>query len=176
EWFLMSCTVGDEVIYLNDEYEDGATPESMNAKKRFDFTHTIKTQPQAPIRRVAEQSLYGEYNNLQLGINLNPLEDAYKVRITDKTGNVVYEKDINAGNIVGLNINISTYGEGFYTVTMENSQESFTGEFEVQTTGIEEVRNNHEMVRDYIYNLQGQRINSLQKGLNIVNGRKIYVK
>jgi hypothetical protein len=172
----MSCTVGDEVIYFNDEYEDGATPEGMNAKKRFDFTHTIKTQPQAPIRRVAEQSLYGEYNNQQLGINLNSLEDAYLVRITDKTGKVVYEKDINAGNIVGLNINISTYGDGRYTVTMENNHESFTGEFEVQTSGIEEVRNNHEMIKGYIYNLQGQRISTLQKGLNIVNGRKIYVK
>ncbi len=173
---LMSCFIGDEVIYFNDEYEDGATPDGMNAKKRFDFTHTIKTQPKAPMRRVAEQSLYGEYNNLQLGINLNSIDDAYKVRITDKTGNVVYEKDIFAGYIVGLDIDISNYGEGRYTVTMENSHESFTGEFEVQTTGIEEVRNNHEMVRDYIYNLQGQRINSLQKGLNIVNGRKIYVK
>ena len=27
-----------------------------------------------------------------------------------------------------------------------------------------------------IYNLQGQRINLLQKGLNIVDGKKIYVK
>ena len=174
--FLMSCFIGDEVIYFNDEYEDGATPEGMNAKKRFDFTHTIKTQPKAPMRRVAEQSLYGEYNNQQLGINLNSLEDAYLVRITDKTGKVVYEKDINAGNIVGLNINISTYGDGRYTVTMENNHESFTGEFEVQTSGIEEVRNNHEMIKGYIYNLQGQRISTLQKGLNIVNGRKIYVK
>ena len=44
--FLMSCTVGDEVIYLNDEYEDGATPEGAR-KKRFDFTHTVKIQPKS---------------------------------------------------------------------------------------------------------------------------------
>ena len=174
--FLMSCTVGDEVIYLNDEYEDGATPESMNAKKRFDFTHTIKTQPKAPMRRVAEQSLYGEYNTHSVVVNLYPLDETYQVRITDQTGKVFYEKDFNAGNIVGLNINISTYGNGRYTLTMENSHESFTGEFEVQTTGIEEVRNEQEVVRGSIYNLQGQRISTLQKGLNIVNGRKVYVK
>ena len=175
-WFLMSCTVGDEVIYLYDEYEDGATPESMNAKKRFDFTHTIKTQPKTPMRRVAEQSLYGEYNTHSVVVNLYPLDETYQVRITDQTGKVFYEKDFNAGNIVGLNINISTYGDGRYTLTMENSHESFTGEFEVQTTGIEEVRDNHEMVRGSIYNLQGQRLSTLQKGLNIVNGRKVYVK
>jgi hypothetical protein len=176
--FLMSCTVGDEVIYLNDEYEDGATPEDMGAKKhRFDFTHTVKTQPRMPTKRVEEaQSLYGEYSNLRLGINLDPLDAVYQVRITNESGKVVYEKAINAGNIVALDIDISTYAEGRYTVTVENSHETFSGEFEMQTTGIEEVRNKHELVRGYIYNLQGQRISSLRKGLNIVNGKKIYVK
>ena len=177
-WFLMSCAVGDEVIYLNDEYEDGVIPEGENApKRRFDFTHTTKTQPKTPRRSEEEQqSIYGEYNNLLLDINLNPLSEAYLVRITDETGNVVYEKAINAGNIVALNIDISDYAAGLYTVTVENSQESFTGEFEVQTTGIEEVRCKTEEVRDAIYNLQGQRLSTLQKGLNIVNGKKVYVK
>ena len=176
--FLMSCTVGDEVIYLNDDYEDGATPEDMGAKKhRFDFTHTVKTQPRMPTKRVEEaQSLYGEYSNLRLGINLDPLDAVYQVRITNESGKVVYEKAINAGNIVALDIDISAYAEGRYTVTVENSHETFSGEFEMQTTGIEEVRNKHELVRGYIYNLQGQRISSLRKGLNIVNGKKIYVK
>jgi len=188
--FLMSCTVGDEVIYLNDDYEDGATPEE--ARKRIDFTHTIKTKPKAPRREPTPDpsqgegnQLYGEYNNLQLDINLDPLDEAYTVRITDGTGKVVYEKAINAASIVGLNIDISTYAAGRYTVTVENSQESFTGEFEVQkqTVGIDEI----DLVRagtgacpytgeGVIYNLQGQRIRSLQKGLNIVNGQKVYVK
>ena len=135
--FLMSCSVGDEVIYLNDEYEDGATPEVLNARKQqIDFTHTIKTRPKAPKRGEAQQSLYGEYNALQLDINLTPLDDAYLVRITDESDKAVYEKTVNAGNIVGLNIDISTYAEGRYTVTVENSEESFTGQFEAQMTRI----------------------------------------
>ena len=77
--FLMSCSVGDEIIYLNDEYEDGAT----------------------------------------------------SVNITD--------------------------------------------EDETQTTGIKAIMNKKEEGQ-YIYNLKGQRISSLQKGLNIVNGQKIFVK
>lgn len=174
-WFLMSCTVGDEVIYLNDEYEDGATPEGAR-KNRFDFTHTIKVQPKARTRQESEQSLYGEYNEQQLGINLDPLNDVYQVRITDETGKAVYEKSINAANIVALNIDISAYAKGRYTVTVENSQETFTGEFLAQTTGIGAVRNKKEEVRDGIYNLQGQRLSSLRKGLNIVNGQKVYVK
>jgi hypothetical protein len=172
---LMSCVVGDEVIYLNDEYEDGATPAEAR-KRRFDFSHTIKTKPKARRQSGEEQSLYGEYNDQQLGINLDPLDDAYQVRITDESGKFVYEKVVNAGNIVGLNIDISAYAKGRYTVTVENSQESFTGQFETQATGIEAIRNNKEEKGIHIYNLQGQRLNSLQKGLNIVNGRKVYVK
>ena len=205
EPFMMSCTVGDEVIYLNDEYEDGATPEGMTAlKKRFDFTHTTKLQPKAPVkqensdasissseREVArpkvkvpkrsgeEQTVYGEYSALQLGIRLDPLDDAYQVNITNESGKVVYEKTINAGTIVGLSIDISAYAKGRYTVTVENSNELFTGEFETETTGISDAArlNNNEQIRNnkLIYNLQGQRLSALQKGLNIVNGKKVYV-
>ena len=140
--FLMSCTVGDEVIYLNDKYEDGTIPGGMEAaKKRFDFTHTTKLQPHTPRRSEEEMSLYGEYNNLQLGIHLDPLDDAYQVSITNESGKVVYEK----------------------------------GEFETETTGIEIIYNKVK-TRTEIYNLQGQRLSSLQKGLNIVNGKKVYVK
>jgi hypothetical protein len=173
----MSCTVGDEVIYLNDEYQDGTASVASNApKQRLDFTHIIKTKPQAPMMRTAEQPLYGEYNDQQLGINLDPLAEAYLIRINDESGKAVYEKAINAGTIVGLNIDISAYPKGRYTVTIENSTETFTGQFDAQATGIVEVTSKRFEVRDIIYNLHGQRISSLQKGLNIVNGRKVLVK
>ena len=174
-WNLMACYVGDEVIYLNDEYEDGATPESAEARNRFDFTHTIKNQPHSPMRGAAEPSIYGEYSELQLSIHLDPLDDAYLVRITNESGKAVYEKNINASTIVGLNIDISSYARGRYTVTVENSRESFTGVFEAQMTGIG-LTPTLTQGKGAIYNLQGQRISTLQKGLNIVNGRKVYVK
>ena len=174
--FLMSCTVGDEVIYINDEYEDEATPVDAEAKKhRFDFTHTIKTKPKIRGEK-EEQTLYGEYNNQQLGINLEPLDEAYLVRITNESDQVVYEKTINAGSIVGLNIDISAFAKGHYAVTMENSSEVFTGEFETLTTEIQELKSSRIEELKSIYNLQGQRLNRMQKGLNIVNGRKVFVK
>ena len=94
----------------------------------------------------------------------------------DESGKAVYQKAINAGSIVGLNIDISAYAKGRYTVTVENSLETFTGEFEVQTTGITEALYNKVKASNTIFNLQGQRISSLQKGLNIVNGRKVVIK
>lgn len=177
--FLMSCTVGDEVIYLNDEYEDGATPAGAR-KNRFDFTHTTKSKPKAPRRTGEELSLYGEYNDQQLGIHLDPLDDAYQVSIANESGQVVYEKSVNAGTIIGLSIDISAYPKGRYTVTVENSSESFTGQFDAQTTGIIDATHlseNEQIIKNkLIYNLQGQRLSSLQKGLNIVNGRKVCIK
>ena len=101
------------------------------------------------------------------------------MRITDETGKVAYEKTVNAASIVSLNIDISAYAAGRYTVTVDNSLESFTGIFETRTSGISDVtrlNNNEETINKNAYNLQGQRINFLQKGLYIVNGRKLYVK
>lgn len=171
--FLMSCTVGDEVIYLNDEMEDGTTPEGAR-KGRIDFTHTIKIKPKARITRGAETPLYAEYSNQQLGINLNPLDDAYLVRIADETGKAIYEKAVNAGNIVGLNIDISAYAEGRYTITIENSSETFTGRFETRPTGIEEAKSKCLETKGAIYDLQGRRLAAPPaKGVYIQNGRKV---
>ena len=172
---LLSCKVGDEVIYYNNEEDDSFV---LGAQKdRIDFTHTIKIRPKSRMMIEAEAKLlYGEYNSQLLGINLNALDEAYQVSITDETGKTVYEKTVNAGSIVGLNIDISAYAKGRYTVTVENSNESFTGQFETQTTGIEENVRIEKFKSGSIYNLQGQRINSLRKGLNIMNGQKIFVK
>ena len=184
-WFLMECYVGDEVIYLIDGVEDGATPDGEDGAtpdgiarargQRIDFTHTTKIKPKTREKSEEKQSLYGEYNKQRLSINLDPINDAYLVSITDESGKAVYEKPINAGNIIGLNIDISAYSEGRYIVTVDNSNESFTGEFNVLMTGIEEVKSQKSEVRGFIYNLQGRRLSSLQKGLNIVNGRKVLV-
>ena len=46
----------------------------------------------------------------------------------------------------------------------------------VTETGIETIHHTPFTVKNSIYNLQGIRLNSLQKGLNIVNGKKIVVK
>lgn len=171
---LLACSVGDEVIYYNS---DEGNPYFIGARKqRIDFTHTIKIKPKARKRSEAAQSLYGEYNDLLLGIRLDPLDDAYQVCITDEAGKAFYEKTVNAGSIVGLNIDIAAYAAGRYTVTVENSQEAFTGQFEAQATGIEEAKSKRPEQTGSIYNLQGQRVSTLQKGLNIVNGQKVYVR
>ena len=42
-------------------------------------------------------------------------------------------------------------------------------------TGINNVANDNKR-RNVIYNLNGQRLETLQKGINIINGKKVFVK
>ena len=179
---LIACTVDDEVIYLNEQLADEVSHDRPDyaKKRRFDFTHTTKIQPKAPGNRSeAIGDVYGEYNSQQLNIVLGSLDDTYLVRIINqKTGETLYEKAINAGNIVALNIDISEYPEGQYEITIDNSNETFNGVFDTTATGIGEIIHNSQFImhNKAIFNLNGQRIKQLQKGLNIVDGKKVWVK
>ncbi|MBO7138775.1 MAG: hypothetical protein J6V92_09975, partial [Bacteroidaceae bacterium] len=76
-------------------------------------------------------------------------------------------------------------GVGFYpvasTVTIpagkayleiESKAKAFYALFEDDATAIENV-NDNDNLNETIYNLAGQRINKAQKGVNIINGRKV---
>ena len=52
----------------------------------------------------------------------------------------------------------------------------FTFVFDDDATGIEETLSNSPLKGENIYNVAGQRINKMQKGINIVNGKKVMVK
>ncbi len=49
-------------------------------------------------------------------------------------------------------------------------------EYDTEVTGIQTISSKSQSERMAIYNLQGVRMNSLQKGINIINGRKVVVK
>ena len=71
------------------------------------------------------------------------------------------------------------HGENFLSC-YEDARCIFTADdfnlYETQTKEIEVINDNKAENKKGIYNLQGQRISHLQKGLNIVNGRKVHVK
>ena len=50
--------------------------------------------------------------------------------------------------------------------------------FDEDATGIKrtEATEKTEATEGVIYNLQGQRLNGVQKGINIVNGKKVLIK
>ena len=65
-------------------------------------------------------------------------------------------------------------GKAYLEYTGSNPIKVFT--FEDDATAIEIVNGQSSMVNGPIFNLAGQRINKMQKGINIVNGKKIAVK
>ena len=78
--------------------------------------------------------------------------------------------------VVGDNVKLCPQNKCYLTVTSPQPSQVkafyFTGDGEV--TGIEGIFGNTE--KPVIYNTAGQRLNSLQKGVNIVNGHKVLVK
>ena len=55
---------------------------------------------------------------------------------------------------------------------IESKAKAFYGLFEDDAPAIENV-NDNDNLNETIYNLAGQRINKAQKGVNIINGRKV---
>ena len=186
---LLSCSVGDEIIYLNDKYDDSIPLDAETPKRRIDFTHTVKVKPKAPVRMTneeTEESLIGEYNVHQLCIRLGALQDAFIVTIKDQNDSVVYIKTVHTNEIVALNIDISDYTEGDYSVCIENDKEAFNGKFIIEPTAIHDVMSEQKAQDDNrnnsaVYDLTGRRLsyNQLQnmgKGIYLINGKKMLVR
>jgi len=106
------------------------------------------------------------------GQNKKSVTPSYTVTQNDN-----FSSSIN-GSI--LNVKASgTIGIGFCEVTVNDGETTFTQRFGVaisgSSTGINELKANTPTVVNAIYNIQGQRLGKTQKGLNIINGKKIVV-
>ncbi len=66
--------------------------------------------------------------------------------------------------------------KAYIPAAVGNGVKGFTIDFEDDATAIEMVNGQSSMVNGSIYNLAGQRLSKTQKGINIVNGKKIAVK
>ena len=181
---LMSCTVGDEVIYRMTHFDADIK------KQQLDFTHVVKPRPKAPRQGVneanEEKALTGEYSLKELFVNFKPLAGAYAITICDANGKEVYRKEVQTSNVVGLNTNISGYGKGEYTITVENDAEEYTATFSIgNEDGIRIPTSDlsREEKADAVYDLSGRQvansklpISKLPRGIYIRGGKKVVVK
>ena len=178
---LMSCTIGDEVIY-------GVTSIGSEVKKQWlDFTHTTKPRPKAPMRSsqsaTEEENLTGEYSAKELFVSLKPLTGPYTITLTDAAGNEVYRKEVQTSNVVALNTDLTQYAEGTYTLTVENAAELYTATLSLPLVD--------DAVRDLPSSLlsqpsslptwtdlSGRRLTTppTRKGVYIRNSRKVLIK
>ena len=187
---LMSCTIGDEVIY-------GVTSIGSEVKKQWlDFTHTTKPRPKSPginespsptlpvgarDETDGEEMVTGEYSAKELFVNLKTLTGPYVVTLTDDNGKEVYRKEVQTSNIVALNTDLTKYADGTYTLIIENSEEQYTATLALplidDTVPTSEIVNDTSVNRKY-FDLSGRQLSTLptQKGVYIREGRKVLVK
>ena len=96
----------------------------------------------------------------------------------DATQDQYYYVLANVNNVVGFyqanNNRVAT--NRAYINAGGSLVKSFAIDLDDDATGIENINVNDNLGEGAIYNLAGQRINKLQKGINIVNGKKIMVK
>ena len=173
-WQLISCAVGDEVLYYDATLMDW--DKSAEAKKKkLDFTHVIKAQPRAPRRRAAsadQDGLSGEYSDAEVFVWLNNLEGNYTATLTDASGQVVYQKTMLTDNVLALNTALTAYGPGSYVLTLENDDEAFTATLNIEPNGIRPTPS-PSLGRGAIYDLQGRKLmKAPEKGMYIQDGKK----
>ena len=172
---LMSCTVGDEVLY----YDTSLIPQNLEVKKkRLDFTHVIKAQPKAPQQGTGQEgteTLKGEYSDSEMFVRLNNLAGTYSITLTDEAGKEVYAKEVLTDNVLALSTDLLTYAPGTYTLTVENEYEKFVTILNL-TTDIASTPAPTQN-KGALYDLSGRRLERApQKGIYIQNGVKVLVK
>ena len=174
-----ACYIGDEVLFYDPEL---TITDSEVKKNWLDFTHTVKTRPKGP-RRVEtesdEETVTGEYSIKELFVNFKTLTGPYTITVLDAAGQPIYNKVVQTSNVVALNTDISTYAKGSYTITVENEDEAYSAEFLISdedglTPQPPLLQRGGEA--GAVYNLNGQRLTKPQRGVNIVNGRKVVVR
>jgi hypothetical protein len=96
----------------------------------------------------------------------------------DKQTNGLYAPRIDGSILTVKATKPDTQSVGWLNVTVSDGETTFTQRFGVAitggATGISEITNaQHPTPEAYHYNLHGQRLSQPQKGLNIVNGKKV---
>ena len=202
---LLSCSVGDETLYL----KDGLPPTDISEVKKhwLDFTHTTKPRPKSPGKKEGpspspsptlpvgarepvgardeadgEEMVTGEYSAKELFVNLKTLTGPYVVTLTDDNGKEVYRKEVQTSNIVALNTDLTKYVDGTYTLVVENSEEQYTATLALPLID-DAVRDLPSTINPKPstlnwYDLSGRHLTTppTQKGVYIREGRKVLVK
>ena len=202
-YVLMSCTVGDEVLYYDDSIEDGVTPPDEEAKKqRLDFTHVVKPTPRSPRRSrlpetsAAAEPLTGEYSAKMLFVDMRDLVGPYTVTLCGDDGTEFYRKEVETSYTLGLSTALARYGQSSLTLTIENAAEQYVATLLLDDeNGIVDINEdgrhtpdteivNGKSVNGKWYDLSGRRLAVtsprsqpvLPKGVYINGGKKVVVR
>jgi hypothetical protein len=131
------------------------------------------------IAEAAAQANYGRLVTLS-NVKIEAIGNGMNKLLTDAENNTMKTRDLfgvlsseytwpaKATSITGV---VIYYYTGWFLIPI--SEDAIVAD---TSTGIETIHNSQFTVKNSIYNLQGIRLNSLQKGLNIVNGKKVVIR
>ena len=161
----------DRAYYVEDA--SGAT-----VVKGVNLTTELVGTPMT-IAEAAAQANYGRLVTLS-NVKIEAIGNGMNKLLTDAENNTMKTRDLfgvlsseytwpaKATSITGV---VIYYYTGWFLIPI--SEDAIVAD---TSTGIETIHNSQFTVKNSIYNLQGIRLNSLQKGLNIVNGKKVVIK
>ncbi len=97
---------------------------------------------------------------------------------TDDTKYYVVGSDNNLHKVTGTEVTIAPF-RAYFSLTGSTAGEArsvIALDFGDETTAVEAVEIGQQAKDNAVYNLNGQRVNELRKGLYIVNGKKVFIK
>ena len=178
--FIIGKKSTKDVDYVNDpsqglEYALTVEDASWSA---FEATKTELVGTPMTITDAAVQANYGRLVTLS-DVEITKIGNGMNKQLKDAAGDTMKARDLfgilpydytwpaKATSITGV---VLFYMTGWFLMPI--SAEAIVAD----ATGIETIHNSQFTVKDLIYNLQGVRMSQLQKGLNIVNGKKVVIK
>ena len=176
---VKSTVLNGYVIYMNvpsQAYEHSLTVDASWSAYEAAETELVGTP--MTIAEAAVQANYGRLVTLS-DVEITQIGNGLNKQLKDAAGNTIKARDLfgilpsdyewpaKATSITGV---VLYYMTGWFLMPI--SVEAIVAD----ATGIETIHNSQFTVKNSIYNLQGIRLNSLQKGLNIVNGKKVVIK
>ena len=168
-----------DVDYMNDPsqaYEHSLTVDASWSAYEAAETELVGTS--MTIAEAAVQANYGRLVTLS-DVEITQVGNGLNKQLKDAAGNTIKARDLfgilpsdyewpaKATSITGV---VLYYMTGWFLMPI--SVEAIVAD----ATGIENVHNSQFTVNNSIYNLQGIRLNGLQKGINIINGKKVVIK
>ena len=178
--YIVGTKATTDMDYVNDPsqgLEYSLTVENA-ALSAFEATETELVGTPMTIAEAAAQANYGRLVTLS-DVEITALGNGMNKQLKDADGNTIKARDLfgvlpegyewpaKATSITGI---VLYYMTGWFLIPI--SAEAIVAD----ASGIETVHNSQFTVNNSIYNLQGVRLSGLQKGLNIVNGKKVVIK
>ena len=178
--YIVGTKATTDMDYVNDPsqgLEYSLTVENA-ALSAFEATETELVGTPMTIAEAAAQANYGRLVTLS-DVEITALGNGMNKQLKDADGNTIKARDLfgvlpegyewpaKATSITGI---VLYYMTGWFLIPI--SAEAIVAD----ASGIENVQRSTFNVQPAIYNLQGVRLSGLQKGLNIVNGKKVVIK